>query len=82
MRRRKSKSQFKIHQISTIILVLIALFVPFQDFDDDSLSTYNEYLIHKTDPFNPDSDFDQLLDGKEVLLHLSNPNLMILMEMD
>jgi len=75
MRRRKSKKQFTIHQISTAILVLIILVVPLQDFDDDSLSTYNEYLLHKTDPFNPDSDFDQLLDGKEVMLHLSNPNL-------
>jgi len=61
--------------ISTIILSLIILFVPMQDFDIDGLSTYNEYMIHKTNPFNPDSDFDQIIDSKEVMLHLSNPNL-------
>ena len=77
MRRGKKTKppQLKKLNVSTIILILIVLVVPMQDFDNDGLSTYNEYLLHKTNPFNPDSDFDQILDSNEVMLHLSNPNL-------
>ena len=77
MRKRAKKSQnlMKKLNISTLMLVALVVFIPGVDFDKDGLSTYNEYMIHKTDPFNPDSDFDQIFDNAEAIIHLSNPNL-------
>ena len=74
-RAKKSKSLIKKLNASTLMLVALVVFVPGFDFDNDGLSTYNEYFIHKTDPFNPDTDFDQIFDSKEIMLHLSNPNI-------
>ena len=43
------------------------------DLDNDDLSNLQEYLAN-TDANNPDSDNDGLTDGKEVLVHFSDPN--------
>jgi hypothetical protein len=45
---------------------------PFDDYDNDGLSNWGEYLIG-TDPTNPDTDGDGLSDGDEVKLYLSDP---------
>ncbi|MFO7681422.1 MAG: protein kinase [Chloroflexota bacterium] len=45
---------------------------PGQDSDGDGLSDEQERAIG-TDPFNPDSDFDLLTDGEEVLRYGTNP---------
>ncbi len=42
------------------------------DSDSDGLSNAQEELIG-TDPFNPDTDADQLTDGQEVLVYATNP---------
>lgn len=44
------------------------------DFDEDGLSNYEEY-IHNTNPTVEDSDWDGLLDEKEVNEHGTNPSL-------
>ena len=45
---------------------------PGQDSDGDGLSDEQERAIG-TDPYNPDSDFDLLTDGEEVLVYGTNP---------
>ncbi|NHZ72175.1 MAG: protein kinase, partial [Aquificales bacterium] len=45
---------------------------PGQDSDGDGLSDEQERAIG-TDPFNPDSDYDLLTDGEEVLTYGTNP---------
>ncbi|MCM1508369.1 MAG: cellulose binding domain-containing protein [Ruminococcus flavefaciens] len=42
------------------------------DCDQDGLSNYQEYLIG-TDPFNTDSDFDNISDGDEVNIYGTDP---------
>ncbi|MBC5793244.1 MAG: hypothetical protein H8Z69_04390 [Nanohaloarchaea archaeon] len=44
------------------------------DFDDDNLSTTSELLDYSTDPFNPDTDSDGLIDGREVSIGTSPTN--------
>jgi len=73
-RRRKTKPKLKKLNISTIILIALVVILPAFDFDKDELSTYYELLIHKSDPFNPDSDFDLILDNQEAE-YSSNPHL-------
>ncbi len=43
------------------------------DDDNDGLDDADELLLN-TDPFNPDSDNDNLLDGEEVNIYLTDPN--------
>ncbi len=44
------------------------------DDDDDGLTDFDEFF-RGTDPLNPDTDGDGLLDGEEVLTYLTNPLL-------
>ncbi len=76
MRKRRSKSKLKLKKLnaSTVILIALVVIVPAFDFDKDELSTYYELLIHKSDPFNPDSDFDLIPDNQEAE-YSSNPKL-------
>ena len=70
MRKRKNKPA----NIFAAIVFAVVILTPMIDFDKDELSTYNEFFVHNTDPFNPDSDFDQVLDNMEIDAHSSNPN--------
>lgn len=47
---------------------------PIVDFDEDSLTEYQEVMIYLTDPFNSDSDSDGLDDGEEVSTYETDPN--------
>ncbi len=44
----------------------------FEDLDSDNLFNVEEYW-YETDPHNPDSDFDDLLDGEEVKIWKTDP---------
>lgn len=68
MRRRKKKN--KPANIFAAIVFLSIILIPMIDFDKDELSTYNELFLHKTDPFNPDSDFDLILDNEEIIIYI------------
>lgn len=46
---------------------------PIIDFDEDTLTEFEEVMIYLTDPFNPDSDFDGLNDGEEVNTYETDP---------
>lgn len=47
---------------------------PVIDFDEDSLTEWQEVMIYLTDPFNSDSDSDGLDDGEEVNTYDTDPN--------
>ena len=71
----KTTNYLKKLNASTMILIALVVVVPGFDFDEDDLSTYSEYFTHKTNPFNPDSDFDLILDNMEIMIYSSNPNI-------
>ncbi len=43
-----------------------------EDYDEDGLSILEE-CNHNTDPLNPDTDYDNLLDGDEINVYSTNP---------
>ena len=43
-----------------------------EDYDEDGLSILEE-CNHNTDPLNPDTDYDNLLDGEEINVYGTNP---------
>lgn len=43
------------------------------DADGDTMTNYSEYL-HGTNPYEPDTDHDGLIDPDEVFVHGTNPN--------
>ena len=47
------------------------------DFDGDGLSNLDEISIYHTDPFNPDSNFDGMIDGDAVRLGLNPLNTTV-----
>ena len=49
------------------------LYQPASDEDEDGLSDLDEYRFH-TDPNNPDTDSDNLMDGDEIDFHGTDPN--------
>lgn len=52
--------------------IVVYLVTSTTDIDNDGL-TYNEELLHNTDPFIDDTDGDKLLDGEEVNVYKTNP---------
>ncbi|MCL2002462.1 MAG: S-layer homology domain-containing protein [Oscillospiraceae bacterium] len=53
-------------QMTLLLMNTYLRLFPSVDNDNDELSDYEELFIYKTDPFNPDTDGDDALDGWEV----------------
>ncbi|AEK73996.1 calcium-binding protein [Thermococcus sp. 4557] len=55
-----------------VVVILLTVMIIQKD-DHDLLSFKEELTTYKTDPFNPDTDGDGLLDGEEVKIYKTDP---------
>lgn len=77
MERKRTAHGATVLFFAVLLLICVACRGENRDSDDDGLSNAAEVLVYGTDPFNPDSDGDGILDGQETMVAVQFDNQIL-----